>query len=278
MGQYYKFINLDKKEKSDRNMYPLKLTEHSYVGNDYCNDTLTLLSDKWEGDRVIHVGDYATNTDNTTTSHLISKLDREFKPNTTFFNYGEYFKDVEPDKINKKIRYVYNLDKKEYIDLFHQPIINVWYGDGEASFAKFNSFALLTACGNGQGGGDYHGVNEEHIGSWAGDHFVSSEIKLEKFKDFKKNNLVFYELHRNSDIKEQYDFNTYDGYDDEAIKYGIWHVEKLIDILKNGDRMPKYIKLDINDLTEEEKKELYSKNLKEVKYKDKQIKNEELER
>ena len=117
MGQYYKFINLDKKEKSDRNMYPLKLTEHSYVGNDYCNDTLTLLSDKWEGDRVIHVGDYATNTDNSTTSHLISKLDREFKPNTTFFNYGEYFKDVEPDKINKKIRYVYNLDNPNHGDI-----------------------------------------------------------------------------------------------------------------------------------------------------------------
>ena len=44
MGQYYKFINLDKKEKSDRNMYPLKLTEHSYVGNDYCNDIFRIIA------------------------------------------------------------------------------------------------------------------------------------------------------------------------------------------------------------------------------------------
>ncbi len=278
MGQYYRFINLDKQEKCDRNMYPLKLTEHSYVGNDYCNDILTLLKDKWEGDRIIHVGDYATNTDNTTTSHLISKLNREFNQNESFFVYGDYFNDIEPDKVNKKIRYVYNLDKTEFIDLYHQPIINIWYGDGEAGYAKFNSFALLTACGNGQGGGDYHGVNEEYIGSWAGDHFISSERKLEQYKDFKENKLVFYELSRNPNIKEQYTFTDYGGYDKEAIKYGIWHVEKLIDILKKGDRMPKYINLDIKDLTEKEKEELYTKDLKEVKFIDKKKKKSELER
>ena len=276
MGQYYRFINLDKKEKCDRNMYPLKLTEHSYVGNDNCNDILTLLNSKWEGDRVIHVGDYATGTDDTTTSHLISKLNREFNLKDSFFNYAEGFNDIEPDKVNKKIRYVYNLDKKEFVDLYHQPIINIWYGDGEAAFAKFNSFALLTACGNGQGGGDYCGVNEEEIGSWAGDHFVSSERKLEQYKDFKENNLVFYEVSKNPNIKENYNFISYDGYDDEAINYGVWHLDKLIDTLKNGDRFPKELKLDIKDLTEKEKIELLNKNYKEVKYVDKSEKEEEL--
>ena len=59
MGQYYRFVNVDKKEISDRNRHGYKLMEHSYVANNYCNDTLRLLSNEWKGDRVIHVGDYA---------------------------------------------------------------------------------------------------------------------------------------------------------------------------------------------------------------------------
>ena len=39
MGQYYKFVNIDKKEICDRNRHGYKLMEHSYVSNDYCNDT-----------------------------------------------------------------------------------------------------------------------------------------------------------------------------------------------------------------------------------------------
>ena len=148
MGQYYKFINLDKKEKCDREQYPLKLTEHSYVGNQYCNDILTLLSNEWKGDRVIHVGDYATEKDSTFTSNIIGTLKREFKQKETFYSYGITFKDVEPNKVKKSIRYVYNLDKKQFIDLYHQPIIDIWYWDNNVSLGKFNSFALLTACGN----------------------------------------------------------------------------------------------------------------------------------
>ena len=269
MGQYYKFINLDKKEKCDRNRFPLKLTEHSYVGNDYCNDILTLLSNEWKGDRVIHVGDYASYNDPSITSHLISKLNREFNQTDSFYFYSDTFEDIEPNKVNNKIRYVYNLDKKEYIDLYHQPIITIWYDDVKAGFAKFNSFALLTACGNGQGGGDFSGCNELEIGSWAGDHFVSSERQLEEYRDFKENKCVFYEIYinnKNEEIRPYY-FDTYDDYDDNAIKKGINHVERLIDILKKNDRMPKYIKVDIDDLTEKEQEELFKRNLKEVKYK-----------
>lgn len=278
MGQYYRFINLDKQEKCDRNMYPLKLTEHSYVGNDYCNDILTLLKDKWEGDRIIHVGDYATGSDNTTTSHLISQLEKEFNPIESFFNYGEYFNNIEPDKVNKKIRYVYNLDKKEFVDLYHQPIENIWYGEGEAGFAKFNSFALLTACGNGQGGGDYHGANEEYIGSWVGDHFVSSEKKLDKYKDYKENKLVFYEIPRNPQIKSCYSFVNYDDYKEDDIKHGVWHAEKLIQNLKGAEKLPDKIYLDIKDLTDKEKEELFNMNLKVYKYLDKKEKEEDLSR
>lgn len=266
MGQYYKFMNLDKKQTCNRNCFPLKLTEHSYVGNDYCDDILTLLSNEWKGNRVIHAGDYANCNDTSITSHLISKLNREFKQNDTFYNFSESFKDISPTKVNNKIRYVYNLDKKEYLDLYHQPIINVWYGEGKLGFAKFNSFALLTACGNGQGGGDYLGCNEIKIGSWAGDHFVSSEKQLFAYKDFKECKDVFYENYSSSLKDDPYDFDTYDEYDSKAIKKGINHVEELISTLKQYDRMPKYFKVSTNDLTEEEKTELVNRNIKELKF------------
>ena len=77
MGQYYKFVNIDKKEICDRNRQGYKLMEHSYVNNDYCNDILRLLSNEWKGDRVIHVGDYAESTDSSNTANIIEKLSKE---------------------------------------------------------------------------------------------------------------------------------------------------------------------------------------------------------
>ena len=56
MGQYYRFYNLDKKQNCKYTGL-LKLTEHSYLGNDYCTDVLSLLCNEWKGDRIIHVGD-----------------------------------------------------------------------------------------------------------------------------------------------------------------------------------------------------------------------------
>ena len=267
MGQYYKFINLDKKERCDRNEFPLKLTEHSYVGNDYCNDILSLLSNEWKGDRVIHVGDYASYNDPSITSHLISKLNREFNQTDSFYSYGDSFKDIAPNKVNNKIRYVYNLDKKEYLDLYHQPIIDIWYSDGKAGFAKFNSFALLTACGNGQGGGDYSGCNEIKVGTWAGDHFVTSERQLDIYNDYKELKDVFYENYNYGVNKDKpYKFSSYDDYNEEEVKKGINCLEDLIDRLKKYDKMPKYIKVNVDDMTEQEKKELLNRNIKEVKF------------
>ena len=38
MGQYYKFMNVDKKQICEKNRHGWKLMEHSYLGNDYCDD------------------------------------------------------------------------------------------------------------------------------------------------------------------------------------------------------------------------------------------------
>ena len=87
IGQYYRFANIDKKEKCDRNIGLLKLTEHSYLDNDYCTDILSLLSKEWAGDEIIHVGDYASGNDGTTTNDIINKIEKDNKLNESVYEW-----------------------------------------------------------------------------------------------------------------------------------------------------------------------------------------------
>ncbi len=65
MGQYFWWVNLDKKEYIESSPWKcgLKLVENCYVGNEKTDAALTLLSKDWEGDRVVFLGDYADFTD-----------------------------------------------------------------------------------------------------------------------------------------------------------------------------------------------------------------------
>ena len=50
-----------------------------------------------------------------------------------------------------------------------------------------NPLPLLTALGNGRGGGDYSGTDEDKVGIWARD-VLSVEFNIPKgFKEFKVN-------------------------------------------------------------------------------------------
>ena len=126
MGQYYKFMNIDKKQNCQRNWHGVKLMEHSYVGNNYCDDILRLLSNEWKGDRVIHVGDYAEPKDGTTTQNIIEKIMNENDIKYSLYSLCDQFDEVVPSS-KDEIRYVYNLDKKEYVDYFNliHPHLNV---------------------------------------------------------------------------------------------------------------------------------------------------------
>lgn len=193
MGQYYKFMNVDKKQVCQKNWHNIKLMEHSYLGNNYCDDILRLLSNEWRGDRVIHVGDYAEPNDETTTQNLVASIMKELNVgDNTLYHYADSFEEVKC-KSKKDIRYVYNLDKKEYIDLFRQPIQWCYHDDKYLGCVKINSFALLIGCGNGLGGGDYHGLNEHLVGFWAGDKFISSPEPLKEYKDFKIRDEIYTE-------------------------------------------------------------------------------------
>lgn len=58
MGQYYKYFNLDKKVCLSPS-YCLKLTEHSWMGNNDVLALLQLVKTEWKNDRIIQLGDYA---------------------------------------------------------------------------------------------------------------------------------------------------------------------------------------------------------------------------
>lgn len=205
MGQYYKFMNIDKKQRCDRNQHMLKLLEHSYIENEYCMDVLSLLNNEWKGDRILHVGDYAEGTDGTTTCKIIGQIEKDYNLEKSVYSWQDDFYDVKPNNMNDKIRYVYNLDKKEYINLLKQPIQWIWLEKNKIHFSKINSFALLIGCGNEQGGGDYRLVNRLQVGSWAGDHFVSSDSILKEYEDFKENNYIFNEELDISRNRRKYD-------------------------------------------------------------------------
>lgn len=258
MGQYYKFVNIDKKEVCDKNRHGYKLMEHSYVGNNYCNDILRLLSNEWKGDRVIHVGDYAESTDTSNTSNIISKICKELGiESTTVYNYASDFNDISCSS-NENIRYVYNIDKKEYIDLFKQPIQDFWYDEKlkKIGACKINSFALLTGCGNEQGGGDYYFKNKQYVGSWAGDKLVSSANKLKEYNNYKNRNITFNENTKYfKKIKKYYNFLENKILKDEENIFN-----DFIDYLKKYNIDFSGFNLDTSDLLENEK-ELFSKLL-----------------
>lgn len=193
MGQYYRFYNLDKKQNCKYTSL-LKLTEHSYLGNDYCTDVLSLLCNEWKGDRIIHVGDYAQGNDGTTTSNIIANIERENHLTKSVYNWGDDdFKIISPSIVKDDIKYVYNLDRKQFVNLQKQPVQWFYFENNKVYATKFNSFALLTGCGNEQGGGDYYRVNKSKIGLWAGDRFVSSPSFIKEYEHYNEIKYVFNE-------------------------------------------------------------------------------------
>lgn len=197
MGQYYKLINLDKgfevKHDFDK-IGGMKLMEHSYLGNELSNFLYNKLASEWRGDRIIHLGDYASETDGTTTQDVIAKLLEE----GILEKSGEYgdlipknhqIITLENSKDRPNYPYVLNIDKAVYIDITKtlpndDYYMSVWisksFKTASVNYLTVDPLLLLVACGNGQGGGDYYEswVNYDEVGSWAGDRiavFASKE-------------------------------------------------------------------------------------------------------
>lgn len=161
----------------------LKLMEHSYVGNNFVNTVLTMI---WQNPtRLAWIGDYS---DDIQGDIYEGKLTHEDFMRYYEAAWGEGRDDlrVKPEgrsivTLDSKRRYLINHTQKTYIDIGEYIAANRWTEKGgwikrryDPSYTYdmcINPLPLLTACGNGRGGGDYHSnyPNYDKVGSWAFD-------------------------------------------------------------------------------------------------------------
>lgn len=170
MGQYYKPIILGEDKKTVKAfMYShdynngLKLTEHSWIGNDFVAAFENLIRNNPKN--VVWAGDYA-------------KKDGGQKRGQTLYSKGIDELKIKPTKKVNTIdsRYIVNHTKKEFVDKYKAP---------KSTFGwKIHPLPLLTCEGNGEGGGDYHsdkGAN--HVGTWARNLISVERKKPQGYKE-----------------------------------------------------------------------------------------------
>ena len=168
MGQYYMPVikrgNKLQKVYSHDFRNGLKLTEHSYVGNNFVNVVANELVEYPA--QLYWCGDYAEEAD-FPSKYMFNKIYRYAwgrDSETTVDNPNEQF-DWTKDW------YYINETKKEYI-LMPKP------GDW-----VFTPLSLLAAVGNGRGGGDYR-KGSEMVGYWRGDKvYLSLDKPNNKYED-----------------------------------------------------------------------------------------------
>ena len=161
MGQYFKPMI---KQKGDKNWTAFnswdfdngaKLMEHSYIGNPFVSYIKKLILST--PTQVVWAGDYADN-EKGKDGNLYDLTD-EVKPK---------YKKVGKQTL-AKMRYLVSHSKKLYVD--YSKVEKDTYG------YRIDPLPLLTAEGNGRGGGDYEGSNMRLIGSWARD-IISVEREI----------------------------------------------------------------------------------------------------
>lgn len=185
MGQYYTPIILRigqndtviKGEQFYSHDYSngLKLTEHSWDGNNFVETVMKQLYKK--PGRLFWVGDYAEQND-------LSEDKRKYADDVwKIYNKRKYSKPKEAATDFSKGKFIINYDKGWFIDLeeYRKNAPKDEPGDDGWQMAPL---PLLTALGNGRGGGDYEGINMEYIGSWAGDLIeLADERPREDFRN-----------------------------------------------------------------------------------------------
>jgi len=162
MGQYYHPVNEDKMEQLYSHDYDngLKLMEHSWIGNYFVTTVENLLApgQPWHKCKLTWSGDYGKQYD-----HL-SKA-----------------KQITPLESTHNYRYIINHDEKQFVDKENAKGFKPsWDADTEEEY-KIHPLPLLTADGNGNGGGDFRGEDPNQlVGYWAGDRISVSDIKPEE--------------------------------------------------------------------------------------------------
>ena len=191
MGQYYMPILIDSDGKITT-LYShdydngLKLTEHSWIGNDFVNAVVTQL---WKNpQRVAWIGDYSdTQTGDAYEQKLKhaefmlfykaawNKRDKyKVRPDS-----AELVKENGLDAIGNRC-YLVNHTTKQFIDM-------VDYCEGSSYIPKWDGrfrwcihpLPILTACGNDRGGGDFRAgsLGYDLVGTWAFDLIEMTNIQ-----------------------------------------------------------------------------------------------------
>jgi hypothetical protein len=207
MGQYYKPINLDKKQYVYSHDFGngLKLMEHSYVGNNFVSVVEALIAEggAWHGDHIVWSGDYADpekgktkrvpdwHMSDTQRADWLSKGNKP-KMITQKLNLFDLIdEDVKPEmKIKpcggKHYRYLINTDTKEFVDTKKVPMTDVWEDQkGKEWPVCIHPLPILTCEGNGRGGGDLH-KEDPLIGKWARQRVTVSNLKPKAHEGYKE--------------------------------------------------------------------------------------------
>lgn len=193
MGQYYRPILLAEDKKTPLfNIYTwdfhsgMKLTEHSYIGNAVLGAIEKTIYDN--PTCLVWAGDYAdVEVDNTDNLYFISEVVGESITLTKLNKKSKIKIDSLVKKLSlfseNKCQYIINYSKKQFVDKSKCP----YYKWREYKYA-LHPLALLTAEGNGRGGGDYEGTNMELVGSWSRDFIsVSANKPTDDFEEIVPN-------------------------------------------------------------------------------------------
>jgi hypothetical protein len=162
MGQYYIAVILDSEGNFIRTwVHPhnhsngAKLMEHSFIGNKFVSAVESLLCREgmFYKSPLVWAGDYA---------------DMEPEEEANLYRLAELppneKKMLQPEAKNMSAyRYIVNHTKGEYVQ--------------KNEVEKIHPLPLLTAAGNGRGGGDYDGEDMELVGTWSG-HVISLEKEI----------------------------------------------------------------------------------------------------
>lgn len=154
MGQYYHTVFLEPDKKTPFTYAcahkvgcGIKLMEHSYINNALMNAALNYMWKNRDSQdfQIVWAGDYA---------------DPEQENDRTLYEMCEGLQEIPYETEHAPVRFIVNHDKKQYIDLWNCP---------NFTCMRAHPLALLTAEGNGRGGGDYAGTNMNLVGTWARD-------------------------------------------------------------------------------------------------------------
>ena len=183
MGQYYQAVVGTSQGWNKRIYYPLdfddglKLLEHAYVDTYFMQKIHSVIYKKPR--RVIWVGDYANKSEDK--YYFVSNRNKETKPKSIpkyNFVWGNQASKKCTDKdpadfiVDYEHSYLINHTTQSYLNLkkyYSYSKVNPW--------GIIDPLPILTAVGNGRGGGDYSGSNENRVGSWKW-HLISIDDKV----------------------------------------------------------------------------------------------------